>query len=69
MPTPKPRFFKDQDAFRKWLERHHVSKDELLVGYYKVGSGRPSMSWSESVDQALCFGWIDGAPANGASPS
>lgn len=60
MGTEKPRYFKTPDAFRKWLERHHASKGELLVGYYKVGSGRPSMTWSESVDQALCFGWIDG---------
>jgi uncharacterized protein YdeI (YjbR/CyaY-like superfamily) len=60
MGTQKPRYFKTPDAFRKWLERHHASKGELLVGYYKVGSGRPSMTWSESVDQALCFGWIDG---------
>ena len=60
MTTPKPRFFKTPEAFRKWLERHHTSKAELLVGYYKVATGRPSMTWSESVDQALCFGWIDG---------
>ena len=60
MANPKPRYFKTQDAFRKWLERYHASKDELLVGYYKVDSGRPSMTWPESVDQALCFGWIDG---------
>jgi uncharacterized protein YdeI (YjbR/CyaY-like superfamily) len=60
MTTPKARYFKSQDAFRKWLERHHASKKELLVGYYKVATGRPSMTWSESVDQALCFGWIDG---------
>lgn len=55
-----PKFFTSQDAFRKWLEKNHDKKDELLVGFYKVGSGRPSMTWSESVDQALCFGWIDG---------
>lgn len=60
MSTPKPRFFKSADAFRKWLERHHASKDELFVGYYKIATGKPSMTWSESVDQALCFGWIDG---------
>ena len=60
MTTQKPRYFKTPDAFRKWLERHHASKSELLVGYYKVDSGRSSMTWSESVDQALCFGWIDG---------
>lgn len=53
-------FFATASDFRRWLERHHRSAPELLVGYYKVGSGRPSMTWSESVDQALCFGWIDG---------
>lgn len=53
-------FFKTQDDFRKWLESHHEKKTELIVGFYKVDSGKPSMSWSESVDQALCFGWIDG---------
>jgi uncharacterized protein YdeI (YjbR/CyaY-like superfamily) len=46
--------------FRAWLEAHHASATELLVGFHKVGSGKPSMTWSESVDEALCFGWIDG---------
>jgi uncharacterized protein YdeI (YjbR/CyaY-like superfamily) len=53
-------FFKTQDDFRKWLERHHEKETELIVGFYKVASRKPSMSWSHSVDQALCFGWIDG---------
>jgi uncharacterized protein YdeI (YjbR/CyaY-like superfamily) len=53
-------FFKTQDDFRKWLESHHEEETELIVGFYKVDSGKPSMSWSQSVDQALCFGWIDG---------
>ncbi|MFH0893445.1 MAG: YdeI/OmpD-associated family protein [Bacteroidota bacterium] len=53
-------FFSRQSEFRKWLEKNHKSKTELLVGYYKVGSGKPSMTWSQSVDEALCFGWIDG---------
>jgi len=53
-------FFETQDDFRKWLERYHEKETELIVGFYKVGSGKPSMSWSQSVDQALCFGWIDG---------
>lgn len=56
----KPTFFKTPDAFRQWLSKYHLSKTELLVGFYKVGSGKPSMSWPQSVDQALCFGWIDG---------
>jgi len=55
-----PIFFNDQKEFRKWLEKNHSKESELSVGYYKVGSGKPSMTWSESVDQALCFGWIDG---------
>jgi uncharacterized protein YdeI (YjbR/CyaY-like superfamily) len=53
-------FFPDQHHFRAWLEVHHLTEKELNVGFYKVGSGKPSMTWSESVDQALCFGWIDG---------
>lgn len=53
-------FFETQDQFRVWLEQHHEKETELIVGYYKVGTGKPSMTWSESVDQALCFGWIDG---------
>lgn len=52
-------FFEDQDKFRAWLEAHHEHETELLVGFYKVNSGKPSMTWSQSVDQALCFGWID----------
>jgi uncharacterized protein YdeI (YjbR/CyaY-like superfamily) len=53
-------FFKTQDDFREWLESHHEKETELIVGFYKVDSGKPSLSWSQSVDQALCFGWIDG---------
>src|SRR6187549_1712626 len=56
----KPTFFPAQSHFRKWLEKYHEKETELLVGFYKVDSGKPSMTWSESVDQALCFGWIDG---------
>ena len=56
----KPAFFATAAEFRRWLERHHDSASELLVGFYKVGSGKPSMTWPASVDQALCFGWIDG---------
>jgi uncharacterized protein YdeI (YjbR/CyaY-like superfamily) len=57
--TP-PQFFESPEAFRSWLANHAGTASELIVGFYKVGSGRPSMSWSESVDEALCFGWIDG---------
>jgi len=53
-------FFPDQQNFRQWLEENHETSTEIIVGYFKVGSGKPSMSWSQSVDQALCFGWIDG---------
>jgi len=56
----KATFFENQLKFREWLEENHKTESELIVGYYKVDSGKPSMSWSESVDQALCFGWIDG---------
>jgi uncharacterized protein YdeI (YjbR/CyaY-like superfamily) len=56
----KPTFFPTPAAFRRWLEHHHARADALLVGFYKIGSGKPSMTWPESVDQALCFGWIDG---------
>jgi len=55
-----PRFFKTPAAFRKWLTANHAKSKELWVGFYKKGSGKPSISWPESVDEALCFGWIDG---------
>lgn len=56
----KPTFFPTPADFRRWLEQNHESKTELWVGFHKKGSGRPSMTWPESVDEALCFGWIDG---------
>ncbi|HEX2052731.1 MAG TPA: YdeI/OmpD-associated family protein [Actinomycetota bacterium] len=56
----EPTFFATPDEFRAWLEENHLTARELLVGFYKKGSGRPSITWPESVDQALCFGWIDG---------
>ncbi len=55
-----PTFFANAQAFRSWLERNATTATELIVGFHKVDSGRPSMIWSESVDEALCFGWIDG---------
>lgn len=55
-----PLFFESQEVFREWLRNNYTSSSELLVGFYKVKSGKKSMTWSESVDQALCFGWIDG---------
>jgi uncharacterized protein YdeI (YjbR/CyaY-like superfamily) len=56
----KPRFFATPAAFRTWLQQHHTQSKELWVGFYKKDSGKPSITWPEAVDQALCFGWIDG---------
>ena len=56
----KPRFFATPAAFRTWLVKHHKTEPELLVGFYKKDSGKPSITWPESVDEALCVGWIDG---------
>jgi uncharacterized protein YdeI (YjbR/CyaY-like superfamily) len=53
-------FFETPAGFRQWLAENHSTAPELWVGYYKKGSGRPSITWPESVDEALCFGWIDG---------
>jgi len=55
-----PTFFATPAAWRAWLARHHATETELWVGFYKRGSGRQSITWPESVDQALCYGWIDG---------
>jgi uncharacterized protein YdeI (YjbR/CyaY-like superfamily) len=54
------RFFAKPENFRKWLEAHHGNTNEQWVGFYKKASGRPSITWPESVDEALCVGWIDG---------
>ena len=56
----KPKFFRSAADFRAWLEAHHATEKELFVGLYKQGSGKPSITWPEAVDEALCFGWIDG---------
>lgn len=56
----KPKFFAALVDWRAWLEKHHADAEELWVGFYKRDSGRPSITWPESVDGALCFGWIDG---------
>jgi len=55
-----PIFFKNQYDFRNWLDKNHNKEAELLVGFYKKGSGKQNMTWSQSVDEALCYGWIDG---------
>ena len=56
----KPQFFRTQEDFRQWLEENHDKETEIIVGFYKVGLGKNYMNWSEAVDQAICFGWIDG---------
>ena len=56
----KPTFFATPETWGRWLEAHHADTVELLVGFYKRDSGRPSITWPESVDEALCYGWIDG---------
>ncbi len=55
----EPTFFATPSEFRAWLEKHHDTSQELWVGYYKKSSGKPSITWPESVDEALCFGWVD----------
>jgi uncharacterized protein YdeI (YjbR/CyaY-like superfamily) len=56
----RPIFFPSPAAFRAWLEAHHATQKELLVGFHKRATGKSSLTWQESVDEALCFGWIDG---------
>jgi uncharacterized protein YdeI (YjbR/CyaY-like superfamily) len=56
----KPRYFKSQADFRRWLDRHGATERELLVGFYKKASGKVGIGYKEAVDEALCFGWIDG---------
>jgi uncharacterized protein YdeI (YjbR/CyaY-like superfamily) len=56
----KPEFFQTPEDFRAWLEKNHATATELWVGFYKKDSGKPGITWPESVDQALCYGWIDG---------
>jgi len=56
----KPVFFPTPASFRAWLSKHHGQRDDVWVGFYKRASGKPSITWPESVDEALCFGWIDG---------
>ena len=60
MSEPNPTYFETPADFRAWLAANHATADELWVGFYKKGSGRLSITWPESVDQALCYGWIDG---------
>jgi len=60
-PTPaEPIFFATPAAFRNWLKKNHANSREQWIGFYRKASGRPSITWPESVDEALCVGWIDG---------
>jgi uncharacterized protein YdeI (YjbR/CyaY-like superfamily) len=56
----KPIFFRNPGAFRRWLEKHHGAKSEVWLGFYKASVKKRGISYKESVDEALCFGWIDG---------
>ena len=56
----KPIYFESPQAFYDWLSQHHETETEVYVGYWKKHTAKPSLTWSEAVDQALCFGWIDG---------
>ena len=60
-----PTFFKSAAAWRKWLEKSHDKADELLVGFHKVSSGNGGITYKEALDEALCFGWIDGVRRGG----
>lgn len=60
MSDKQPTFFAEAADFRAWLEEHHTSADHLWVGYYKKATGKPSVTWEDTVDEALCYGWIDG---------
>ena len=62
-PSPKPhdvRFFATPDELRDWFDANHETADELWLGYHRKATGRPSVDWSQAVDEALCVGWIDG---------
>ena len=56
----QPRFFTSPSEFRKWLEKNHATAGELVVGFHRKATGKPTLTWPESVAEALCFGWIDG---------
>ena len=60
MMAARPKFFATEADFRRWLAANHDKQDELLVGFWKKATGRPSIDWPQARDQALCFGWIDG---------
>jgi uncharacterized protein YdeI (YjbR/CyaY-like superfamily) len=58
--TRQPTYFQTEAAFRRWLSANHETAPELLVGFWKKATGKPSIDWPQARDQALCFGWIDG---------
>ena len=60
----KPKFFSAPEHFRRWLEQNHASAQEMLVGFHKKASGKKSITYAEALDEALCFGWIDGVRRN-----
>jgi uncharacterized protein YdeI (YjbR/CyaY-like superfamily) len=60
----QPKFFTTPEKFREWLERNHDSATELLLGFHKKSSGKKSVTYAEALDEALCFGWIDGVRKN-----
>jgi uncharacterized protein YdeI (YjbR/CyaY-like superfamily) len=60
----RPTFFSSPEKFRAWLEQNHARESELLVGFHKKSSGKKSVSYAEALDEALCFGWIDGVRKN-----
>src|SRR5258708_35928117 len=60
----KPTFFTSRAQFRAWLENHHSTASELLLGFHKTSSARKGISYSQALDEALCYGWIDGVRKN-----
>lgn len=56
----KPKFFSSPGQFREWLEQNHSRETELMIGFHKKSSGKKSITYAEALDEALCFGWIDG---------
>jgi len=59
-PLPAPRYFRDRDDLRRWLARHHAARAVLLVGFHRRATGSGRLTWPQAVQEALCFGWIDG---------
>lgn len=57
---PDTKFFRSQEQFRQWLEKHHDTETELWVGFYKVSAKKKGLTYPEAVEEALCYGWIDG---------